>query len=148
MIDAIDTLMQDHRRIEKQLAEFETALPGRRQAVFAQLAATLVAHTLAEEQIFYPALVPYAPAIVEHAINEHARVKALVEHLKQTDVDSHEFTAFFNELAADVKTHIREEEEPGGLLEVAHQALPDSAVFQLGDRLTAVINEWRGQSAA
>jgi hemerythrin superfamily protein len=148
MMGAMDVLEQDHRVIEKQLAEFEQALSGRRDAVFSALAANLIAHTLAEEQVFYPALVPYASEAVEHAIQEHAAVKTMVERLRQMDTDQDEFEAAFNELAASVKAHIREEEEPGGLVEIAHQSLSESVVMELGERVTAVLNEWREPSAA
>src|ERR1700745_1539971 len=55
-VDAIALLEADHRRVEALLAEFEAAKSAvKKQALVEQICTELSAHTVIEEEIFYPA---------------------------------------------------------------------------------------------
>lgn len=111
--DAISLITQDHRRIEQllQRLEFER---GDRGTPLAELAARLVAHSHAEEEIVYPAVAQSGardPAEVRQAENEHHHAEDLLHRLQGMRPDDAEFDRMLQRLADAVGRHVEEEEK-------------------------------------
>jgi hemerythrin-like domain-containing protein len=68
---ATELLQKQHREIEQLLERLKRAAPEEEKGIRDELAALLVAHTVIEEESFYPAIRRAAPEIVAEAIEEH-----------------------------------------------------------------------------
>src|SRR5215472_1402609 len=93
-MNAIDLLKKDHQQVQQLFSEFMSAEDedfARREDVFQQIDKALLAHSDAEEQIFYPAIEKYAPDLVREAMNEHGTVKQLLLEMLDLEVDDEEF---------------------------------------------------------
>jgi hemerythrin superfamily protein len=147
-MNALDLLIQDHRVVEKLFSEFQTATAGRRAEAFGEVYTELTMHTEIEEQIFYPALMTESAQEVEHSLDEHTKAKALLQELQDTDTDNDSFDTRFTELMADVQKHIREEEQPGGLMDIARQRLGEAALDEMGMQMEMMKGRMQGPKAA
>ena len=117
--DAVDMLMQDHKRVQKLFKDFEK-LKRDDEETLRELVVTacieLQIHAMLEEEIFYPAVRAQPEAGErEDSLNvaevEHESADDLIEKLHQLDADDAMYTAYFKVLADQVKHHIREEEK-------------------------------------
>jgi hemerythrin superfamily protein len=147
-MNAIDLLMRDHRTVEKLFSELQAATSAERERLFRQLNEELRTHTEAEEEAFYPSLPADSGDLVNRSIQEHAAVRRLLRQLLGVDVDSDRFDRDFTALMKDVQTHIREEEEPGGLMDVAREQLTASALDAIGGEIERVKADLRRQMVA
>jgi hemerythrin superfamily protein len=147
-MNAIDLLMRDHRIVEKFFSEIQTATPGEQERLLADLNEALRAHMQAEESVFYTALHAESQDLIRRSVQEHAAVKKLLEQLAAVDVDSDRFRKDFGTLMKDVQTHIREEEEPGGVMTAAREQLTESALDGIGEEIERIKDELRGPLAA
>jgi hemerythrin superfamily protein len=137
--DAIDLLKADHREVEQLFKQFESST-GRQQRkkLIEKIAAALTAHTIIEEEIFYPAC---RDKDVDHdeldeAQVEHDTVKLLVADLLKSSQDDDYYQAKVTVLSEYVKHHVGEEEDPSdGIFARAKSAQLDMA--QLGEKLQA-----------
>jgi hemerythrin-like domain-containing protein len=113
--DIVDLLIHDHREIEEAFARLETddLTADERRGVANALIATLVRHTVEEEQYLYPAvrrLLTDGDRIADQEIKHHAEARRdlkTLESLKATDPD---FDFVLTKLTAAVRQHIMEEE--------------------------------------
>jgi hemerythrin superfamily protein len=147
-MNAIDLLMRDHRTVEKFFSELPTATPGEQERLFGDLNQELRAHMEAEERVFYTALHAESGDLINRSIQEHAAARRLLDQLAAADVDSDFFKRTFVALMKDVQTHIREEEEPGGVMATAREQLTESALDGIGDKIEQIKTERRGPMAA
>jgi hypothetical protein len=147
-MNAIDLLMRDHRTVEKLFAQLQTATSDERERLFRQLIEELHAHTEAEEEAFYSALDTDSGDLVNRSIQEHALVRRMLGQLWKMDVDSDAFATDSNFLMKNVQMHIREEEEPGGLMDIARQQLSESDLDKIGDQIERIKSQFRGKMAA
>ncbi|HEY2384125.1 MAG TPA: hemerythrin domain-containing protein [Terriglobia bacterium] len=123
-MNAIEFIKQDHRRIEEFFENFLDAESEMTQDdLFREIETGLSAHSEMEEQALYPALQDIVPGKVDEALEEHAEVKELLADLHDADLTEEGFESGFRKLVEDVRHHVKEEEAPGGILEVAAESL-------------------------
>ena len=113
--DPIVLLEADHRRFEallKQGAETTERAVKTRTQLLKTLAAELVVHERAEEQVLYPALKPHAEArdLVLEGYQEHHVADLIVKELKGLSRDSERWGAKLKVLQENLEHHIQEEE--------------------------------------
>ena len=150
-MNAIDLLKKDHHEVQQLFSEFMSADDedfARREDVFQQIDKVLLAHSDAEEEIFYPSMDKYAPGLVKRALSEHRTVKELLLDMLDLEVDDVEFDNKMNALMQDVEDHVREEEGPGGIFEIAVQKLNPQELGDMGRRIQKRKTESEDELAA
>jgi len=114
--NAIEFLKADHREVEKLFEQFMSAR-GRRQRlkVVKRIATALSAHTIIEEEIFYPACSEHGVEEDDlgEALVEHDTIKLLVRELVECEVGDDYYHAKVTVLSEYVKLHVQEEEAAG-----------------------------------
>ena len=110
--DPIELLILDHRAVDRLFAQFEQAKEEQsRQRIIREAVAAVAVHAAIEEEIFYPAARELIAdkQLLDTAIEEHAEVKRVMDHLAEThDVPTR--SEKFLALARLVKEHVEEEE--------------------------------------
>jgi len=113
--DAIELLKADHREVETLFGQFaETKGRSQRRKLIEKIAAALTAHTLIEEEIFYPAC--REKGVEDHDLDEaqveHDTLKVLIADLLRGTQDQDYYEAKVTVLSEYVKHHVGEEESP------------------------------------
>src|SRR5215467_5043777 len=150
-MNAIDLLKQYHQEVQKLFSEFMSAEDedfARREDVFQQIDKALLAHSDAEEQIFYPSMEKYAPDLVKEALDEHRTVKQLLLEMLDLEVDDEEFDKRMNMLIENVENHVQEEEGSGGVLEIAGEKLNHQQLADMGRQIQQRKTESEDELAA
>ena len=148
-MNATELIKQDHQRIEKLFRDFfETESETSQEDIFQQIETGLTAHSEMEEQVFYPALEEFAPDKVEEAVKEHAEVKEMLADLLDADLNEQTFESKFQKLMDDVRKHVKEEEAPGGLLEIADASLDRERLSKLANEMLNVQHRIKEDLAA
>jgi hemerythrin superfamily protein len=110
--DAITLIKNDHRILETLFGMLQD--PQRdRPALVAEVEARLTAHSWAEEEKVYPALVIAEPGEapeVYHGVEEHHEATELLYKLKLADPTSADFDTALQKFVDAVKHHVEEEE--------------------------------------
>lgn len=118
--NAIDLLMDDHKRVNKLFDDFEEA--DRQDAAAVQeLVETacieLQIHSILEEEIFYPAVRRHIEGenrtnddLLNEAQAEHESLDELIAKLQEIEPDHPMYCAYFAVLSAYVKHHVVREE--------------------------------------
>ena len=148
-MDAIELIKQDHLHIEELFQNFlgtESEMP--QEELFQEIETGLTAHTEMEEQVFYPALKKLAPDKVDEALKEHAEVKELLADLLDEDLNEGVFESKFQKLIDDVRQHVREQESPGGILELATKSLGSERLSQMANEMLRVYHKIEEDMAA
>lgn len=115
--DAIELLIEDHEKVKAKFAEYEEL--GERAFASKKKLATeicleLTKHTIAEEEIFYPAFRTALKSeidLVEEAVVEHAAAKDLIAQIMSMEADEELFDAKVKVLSEQIEHHVKEEEE-------------------------------------
>ncbi|WP_218003938.1 hemerythrin domain-containing protein [Nocardia pneumoniae] len=136
MNDVVDLIMQDHRETERLFDELKQH-QDKRPLLVPVLAASLVAHSRAEETEVYPVAKDDVGEVEEiaHSQQEHAQVEQLLLRLTETDPESREFDSVLAELAEAVVSHIQEEEST--VLPQMRDQLDDRRRAELGRAFAA-----------
>jgi hemerythrin-like domain-containing protein len=136
--DMVDRLIEDHREVEQLFQDLEsrsgTAEQRRQQANV--VIAELVRHSVAEEQYLYPTArqaLDDGNKIADHEIAEHAEAERVMKRLEGTEATEPEFDRLVDELIADVRHHIAEEE--GELFPRLRQTCTTEELVELGAQL-------------
>lgn len=114
--DAIAMLIDDHKRVQKLVKEFEKAHEQEDMESCRQIAQTvcmeLEAHAALEEELFYPAAREALEDedLIEEAEVEHQSAKELIAKLKELDPNDPKYAATFTVLGEYVNHHVKEEE--------------------------------------
>lgn len=125
MTDALTVLHHQHREVEELFAEAEglqvaqvqdarTGLVPERNAVKNSIVTKLSQHAAIEELHFYPALretLPDGDPLADHARHDHQVVKELLHQIDDISPDSVEYDALLRKVIAEVRAHVRYEEE-------------------------------------
>ena len=111
---ALGMLADDHRQLDRMLEGLAKATTEQRETLFEGIKHELDAHAAVEEEIFYAELQEAgrnAPALVEKARNDHFALKTLCAAIQALPPEDPTYAARLDELARDIRSHAREEEE-------------------------------------
>lgn len=132
-------LKSDHAEVKKMLQKItETGGMKTRQKLFGALEEALVAHTRAEQQVFYRTLEDYdetADMALEAEV-EHEIVDRLLADLSNMDVDPERWSAKCKVLRELVEHHIKEEESE--MFRLARKVLDRKQIQELGERFQSI----------
>jgi hemerythrin superfamily protein len=130
----------------EQLFEKMRSQKKERAALVAECVARLSAHSWAEEERVYPAVIhadPPEEGEVYHGVEEHHEAEQLLHQLQQVDPQSVEFDAVLAEFVAAVKHHVEEEESK--ILPALAESVDRSRLGELGaafeERRIAILTE-------
>ena len=114
--DAIALLKADHRKVEDLFEKYETAR-GKKADIARQICLELTIHTMIEEEIFYPACreAGVESDMMDEANVEHDGAKALIAELEKGKPDDEYYDAKVKVLSEEIKHHVKEEEQRGGI---------------------------------
>src|SRR3954447_9794959 len=134
--DAISLLKADHDEVKKWFGEFEkTRSDDRKQELARKICTALKAHTIIEEEIFYPAFLEATDETDIHheAEVEHDGAKKLIEEIEAGGPEDDYFDARVSVLSEMIKHHVNEEEKRGGMFAKARNS--DMDLNSLGEEL-------------
>jgi hypothetical protein len=134
--DAIALLKADHRKVEDLFEKYESAR-SKKADIAHQICLELTIHTMIEEEIFYPACreAGVESDMMDEANVEHDGAKVLIAELENGSPDDEFYDAKVKVLSEEIKHHVKEEEQKGGIFSEARKADLDFAA--LGERLLA-----------
>jgi hemerythrin superfamily protein len=130
--DAVTLIKNDHRVMER-LFEMLKDPDSDRPALIAEVVARLSAHSWAEEEKVYPALIKADPAEegqVYHGVEEHHEATELLHKLMATDPTSSQFDSVLEEFVDAVTHHVEEEESE--ILPDLSESVDDARLEELG----------------
>jgi hemerythrin superfamily protein len=137
-LDAIALLKADHRKVDDLFARFEAAKgAAKKQTLVRQICTELTAHTVIEEEIFYPACHGKVDQdLLDEGYVEHDGSKVLIAELLASASDEEFYDAKVKVLSEQIEHHVHEEERrSNGIFAQARAAGLD--MDELGDRLKA-----------
>ena len=134
---AIKLLKQDHRQVEGWFDEYEQ-LGGDREKLelFQQIALALKVHVQIEEEIFYPEeRGEVEDDLLDEAYVEHQSARQMIAEIEAMQPSDEFYDAKVKVLGEYVKHHVKEEEQPGGIMAQAKKG--DEDLDAMGERLKA-----------
>jgi hemerythrin superfamily protein len=137
-LDAIALLKSDNRKVEDLFAKFEaTKGAANKQTLVRQICTELSAHTVIEEEIFYPACRGQVEeGLLNEGYVEHDGSKVLIAELLASALSEEFYDAKVKVLSEQIEHHVHEEERRSdGIFSQARAAGLD--MEDLGDRLRA-----------
>jgi len=142
--DAIALLKADHRKVETLFEKYEKSR-SKQGAIARQICMELTIHTMLEEEIFYPACreAGVESDKMDEANVEHDGAKALIAELEAGTPDDAFYDAKVKVLSEEIKHHVKEEEQRGGIFNQARAAGLDLAA--LGAQMAARKKELMAQ---
>jgi hemerythrin superfamily protein len=137
-MDAITTLRDDHKRVEKLFKEFEKLEKNdgsatQKKRIVDEIVRELSVHAAIEEQHFYPAVksqVEEAEDTVLEGLEEHHVVKWTLSELDGMKGDEERFDAKVTVLIESVRHHVEEEE--GEMFPKVREAIGRKELQELG----------------
>jgi len=123
---AVSLLKQDHREVEGYFDEYEQLEDDAgKLRLFKKIALALKVHTKIEEEILYPEeRGDVEDDLLDEAYVEHDGAKKLIAEIETMKPSDQYY---------DVKHHVKEEEQPGGLFSQAKKG--DGDLNEMGQRL-------------
>lgn len=113
-MNAYEMLIKDHQKVEDLFNEFEIADEDKKLKLAAKICEELTVHTMLEEKVFYPkardVLDGSDEELIDHAEDEHADAKKLIEEIKQLSVGN-QLDKKMLKLKHAITHHVVEEEE-------------------------------------
>jgi hemerythrin superfamily protein len=141
-MDAITSLRDDHKRVEKLFKQFEKLADGNADKakldVVNEIIRELSVHAAIEEQVFYPAVrkeVPDVADVVLEGLEEHHVVKWTLSELDGMQPTEERFKAKVTVLIESVRHHVEEEE--GEMFPKVREALGRKALQEMGETMEA-----------
>jgi hemerythrin superfamily protein len=139
LMDAVDLIKQDHRRIERMLDRFlETESEMTQEDLSQEIQTGLTIHAEIEERVLYPAVRHFARKQVNEAIKKDAKVREILMDLLDADLNEQTLEERFTQLMEDVRNHIEEQEAQGGLLELARRHLDADTLVEMAAQMTRI----------
>jgi hemerythrin superfamily protein len=109
--DVLELLTMQHSEMDMLFEKIENG-EGNRRALFTELADKLAAHAIAEEKVFYPAIMAkQTQDQLQEAVEEHLQIKRMLADLIAMTPSDEEFDAKLKVLKEQVTHHAHEEEE-------------------------------------
>lgn len=135
--DAIALLKADHRTVEGLFKKYEKARGSeRKDALAKKICMELTIHTLLEEGVFYPACRgQIEDDTLDEAYVEHDGAKMLIAELIAGSPQDDFYDAKVKVLSEEIKHHVKEEEQRGGLFAQARKEGLD--LMELGAKMAA-----------
>ena len=130
---ATELLQKQHRDIEALLERLRGAGQGDERAIRQELASNLVAHTVIEEEHFYPAVREALPDQILEALEEHGLADVELARLLAAKIGDEAFEAKASVLSEVVIAHIQREERE--VFKTADRELGDDHLSQLGEQM-------------
>ncbi|MGO1049642.1 hemerythrin domain-containing protein [Crossiella sp. CA198] len=130
--DAVSLIKADHRVLERLFEQVKQAEPEDRMRLVTEIEARLNAHSRAEEEHVYPALIAADPderGEVHHGAEEHLEAEELLTKAKESTLN---FTGKFQKFVDAVAHHIEEEETD--LLPALRKAVAAAELRRLGEQ--------------
>ncbi len=114
-ISPLAMLAADHERFAHLAEEFQAALESGRddtRDLMDQLCRELEVHSALEEEILYPvaAQIPELAILIDEAHADHARVREVIDEIRDTEGNEAQLAGLVLQLAEDVEQHVSEEE--------------------------------------
>ena len=142
-IDAIAMLKADHRTVDALFKSYEKA-KGRKAEIAQQICMELLIHMTIEEEIFYPGVKSAVEDDdLDEAYVEHDGAKVLMAEIEAGSPKDPFYDAKVKVLSEDIKHHVKEEEQPGGVFAQAKKAGVDMKA--LGAKMQARKDELKAQ---
>ncbi len=115
--DAISLLKADHRKVEGLFQRYEKSRSNSVRLKLAhEICLELSVHTTIEEELFYPAVKGTVDGdIYEEAYVEHDGAKSLIAEILAGTPDDDFYDAKVKVLSEQIKHHVKEEEQKGGM---------------------------------
>jgi hemerythrin superfamily protein len=114
-IDAIELLVNDHRRIDRLAEQLDaTDDPAEIRRLYVRIAQELAAHEAAEQQVVFPAFraaVEIADNTLARRMGEHEELNDMLVEMRSLAPDSYGFIKRGSALLLEVKAHFQREEE-------------------------------------
>jgi hemerythrin-like domain-containing protein len=117
LTDAITLLKADHAEARQLFDRFDELCASHadadsRQSLVENLCAVLTAHTMIEEELFYPAARRSIenPRLLDQAVEEHGRAKELIAQLVDASAGDPLFNTRVRLLREAIEQHVAEEE--------------------------------------
>lgn len=114
--DAVSLLERDHKNVKALFAKFESlghaALVSKKKIAH-QICLELTKHTIAEEEIFYPAMREIevdVKGLMDEAAVEHAAAKDLIAQILTMEPGDDLYDAKVKVLSEQIEHHVKEEE--------------------------------------
>jgi hemerythrin superfamily protein len=131
-----DVLKKDHDEIKDILDKIEKDIRGNSgqcQALFAKLKPMVLAHSRAEEEVFYSVLEEHdqTEELAEHAEDEHAEAEEMLEQMDEEEAGEASWRMVFDQLAAALRHHIQQEE--GEMFRKAREVLGEQDLESMGE---------------
>lgn len=115
--DALELLTADHEDVKVLFADYEElvsdgASAADRALLAREICCALIAHTTAEEEIFYPAARAAIdePELLDQAEVEHGSAKALIAQIQRMNPSDEQYDALVMQLQEAIDQHVHEEE--------------------------------------
>jgi hemerythrin superfamily protein len=115
--DAIALLTADHREVADMFEQFDQLgdrATASKEKLKDKICKALIAHTMIEEEIFYPAVrgkIEEGEDMVDEAVVEHAAAKDLIQQLQEMQPDDELYDAKVKVLGEQIEHHVKEEEK-------------------------------------
>src|ERR1700744_6272275 len=115
-MNAVEMLKADHRKVEDLFEKYENAR-GKKAEIAKKICLELIVHTMLEEEIFYPACreAGVEDDMMDEAAVEHDGAKVLIAELEHGSPDDAYYDAKVKVLSEEIKHHVKEEEQRGGV---------------------------------
>lgn len=132
MPDVFQLLNDDHRKVERLFAQFESSQD---QAVARQICDELTVHAMVEEELVYPLLASkVGTGLATEAREEHQEAKDLVNQIEQGMRSGGDIAPVVAKLKEGVQHHVQEEE--GEVWPKMREKIPQ-LVSEMGDEVVA-----------
>ncbi len=133
--DAIALLKADHRKVEELFEKYESSR-SKKADIAKQICLELTIHTMIEEEIFYPACKgAVEDDNLDEAQVEHDGAKVLIAELEEGSPDDDYYDAKVKVLSEEIKHHVKEEEQRGGIFSQIKES--DVDLKALGEQMAA-----------
>ena len=131
-----DVLKKDHDQVKDILDKIDKDIRGdgaQCAALFDQLKPMVLAHSRAEEEVFYSVLEEHDQTedLAEHAEDEHAEVEEMLEQMQEDDPGEASWRMVFDQMAAALRRHIQQEESE--MFRKAREVLGEQELQSLAD---------------
>ena len=140
-MNAITLLVQDHHNVEDLFKRFEAlgtdGDPAEKRRIVDKVIEHLSVHAEIEEQVLYPALRGAVddPSDVLEGWEEHHLVKLALWELEKLPSGHERFDAKFTVLMENVRHHVGEEEQDGGLFDQCRKAFGAEELERMGEQM-------------